>query len=163
MKKQFTLTTVQPLDTGVLRLVYADGQAFTVDVTALTRRSPVLAPLLQADVFGSARLGEWGGCVTFGADDTLELASDNLRARAIEQQGGYSHEYLLEWMARHGLTQQQAAAALGVSRRMLGYYLSGAKPLPHTVALACIGWETQAIRRSPRRHPTPSVMWQESA
>jgi len=46
-------------------------------------------------------------------------------------------------MARHGLTQHQAATALGVSRRMLGYYLSGAKPLPRTVALACLGWETQ--------------------
>ena len=34
-----------------------------------------------------------------------------------------------------------AALALGVSRRMLAYYRSGAKPVPRTVALACLGWE----------------------
>jgi len=162
MKKQFTLTAVQPIGKDVLRLAYADGQTFTVDVTALIRRSPVLAPLRQADVFCSARLGEWGGCVVFGEDDTLELAADNLRACAIEQQGDYSHEYLIEWMARHGLTQQQAAAVLGISRRMLGYYLSGARPLPRTVALACMGWETQTARRN-RSNRTPPAMWQASA
>jgi len=103
----------------------------------------VLLPLLKPAVFARAHLDEFGGCVRFSDDDALELAADNLRARAIEQQGGYSHEYLLGWMTRHKLTQHQAAAALGISRRMLGYYLSGAKPLPLTVALACMGWEAQ--------------------
>jgi len=148
MKKQFTLTAVQPLDEQRLSLTYADGQTFTVDTAPLIRRSPVLAPLRDAAVFASAALGEFGGCIRFGDNDTLELAADNLRARAIEQQGGYSHEYLFDWIARNALTQHQAAAALGLSRRMLGYYLSGATPLPRTVALACIGWETQYLAKA---------------
>lgn len=46
-------------------------------------------------------------------------------------------------MARYQLTLDSAAAALGLSRRMLAYYRSGAKPVPRTVALACLGWEAQ--------------------
>ena len=44
-------------------------------------------------------------------------------------------------MARNDLTLDTAEVALGVSRRMLAYYRSGAKPVPRTVALACLGWE----------------------
>jgi hypothetical protein len=44
-------------------------------------------------------------------------------------------------MARHDLKLDTAVLALGVSRRMLAYYRSGAKPVPRTVALACLGWE----------------------
>jgi len=43
-------------------------------------------------------------------------------------------------MAQHELTQARAAEAIGISRRMHNYYLSGAKPIPKTVWLACLGW-----------------------
>jgi hypothetical protein len=79
--------------------------------------------------------------VIWAGDDDLELAADNLRARGVEQAGGVSHEFIWNWMARHDLTLDTAAAALGVSRRMLAYYRSGAKPVPRTIALACLGWE----------------------
>jgi len=148
MKKQFTLTDVKPLKQGMLHLTYADGQQFSVEINGLIKRSKILLPLQNTAVFSSAKLGDFGGSVIFEGNDNLELAADNLRARAIEQQGGYSHEYLFTWVNRHALTQQQAAMALGLSRRMLAYYLSGAKPLPRTVALACIGWETQQLKKA---------------
>ena len=50
-------------------------------------------------------------------------------------------EQFWNWMARNDLTLDKAAVALGVSRRMLAYYRSGLKPVPRTVALACLGWE----------------------
>ncbi len=55
-----------------------------------------------------------------------------------------------------GLTQQQAADAVGISRRMLSYYLSGSKPIPETVWLACKGWqaEQREAQHKPRRHRT---------
>lgn len=142
MNKQFTLTAVKAMAGGVLQLTFADGQAMQVDVAPIVERSPVLAPLRNPAVFRRASLGEWGGSVTWGGD-VLELAADNLRARAIEQAGGASHEVVMEWMHRHGLTQQAAADALGISRRMLAYYVSGEKPVPRTVALACRGWEVE--------------------
>ena len=49
----------------------------------------------------------------------------------------HTAEEITEWMQRNGLTQTAAAEALGISRRMLLYYLTGEKPVPRTVALAC--------------------------
>lgn len=149
MNKQFTLKAVKALAGSVLQLSFADGESMQVDVAPIVKRSPVLAPLLDPAVFKRAKLGEWGGSVTWGTD-VLELAADNLRARAIEQAGGFSHEIIMEWMHRHGMKQQAAADALGISRRMLAYYLSGEKPVPRTVALACLGWDTAAERSDPR-------------
>lgn len=44
------------------------------------------------------------------------------------------------WMDEHGLTQERAADALGLSRRMIAYYRSGEKVIPKTVMLATEGW-----------------------
>lgn len=134
-RKQFTLQAVEAKAGGLLQLTFADGETMQVNIAPIVERSPVLRPLLEAAVFNRAKLGKWGRAVTWG-DDVLELASDNLRARAFEQAGCYSHETVMEWMHRHGLTQQTAADALGMSRRTLAYYLSGEKPVPRTVGLA---------------------------
>ncbi|WP_010465910.1 MULTISPECIES: DUF2442 domain-containing protein [Acidovorax] len=142
MSKQFTLTAVKALADGVLALTFADGEQLQVDVKPIIKRHPTLRELAAPAVFKRAKLGEWGGSVTWGTD-ALELAADNLRARAVEQAGGYSHEVILNWMARHGMTLDTAADALGLSRRMLAYYRSGEKPVPRTVALACLGWEAE--------------------
>ena len=59
-----------------------------------------------------------------------------------ERADGIGLERILTWMDRPSLTKARAAHATGASRRMLNYYLSGAKPIPKTVWLACLGWET---------------------
>ncbi|MCX7140805.1 MAG: helix-turn-helix transcriptional regulator, partial [Proteobacteria bacterium] len=61
--------------------------------------------------------------------------------------GGIGHERMIEWMLRNDLTQERAADAIGISRRMLNYYLSAEKPIPKTVWLACIGWENSQKKR----------------
>lgn len=142
MNKHFTLTAVKALPDGVLALTYADGEQLQVDVKPIIRSHPTLRELAAPAVFKRAKVGEWGGSVTWGKDE-LELAADNLRARAVEQAGGYSNEVILNWMARHGMTLDTAAQALGLSRRMLAYYRSGEKRVPRTVALACLGWEAE--------------------
>lgn len=139
MSKVFTLTAVTVKAEFVLHVQFADGANFDVDLRKIIAKSPSLALLTDPAVFKQAKVGEWGGTVTWGSDE-LELAADNLRARAIEQKGDFSHESMMNWMRRHKLTQNKAAHALGLSRRMLGYYLSGEKAVPRTVALACIGW-----------------------
>jgi hypothetical protein len=136
-----TLTEVHAEPVQHLRLIFADGADMRVDLRPIIGRHPVLHPLLDESVFRKARLGEWGGSVVWGNHDDLELAADNLRARAVEQAGGCSHEFIWNWMSRHQLTLDQAAEALGLSRRMLAYYRSGQRPVPRTVALACLGWE----------------------
>lgn len=142
MSKHFTLTAIKALDNGVLALTFADGEKLQVDLKPIIKRHPTLRELASPEVFKRAKLGKWGGFVTWGADE-LELAADNLRARAYEQAGSYSHEVMLNWMARHNMNLETAADALGLSRRMIAYYRSGEKPVPRTVALACLGWEAE--------------------
>ncbi|MFF7706887.1 DUF2442 domain-containing protein [Pseudomonas sp. NPDC007930] len=139
--RHFTLVAVIPSPPATLSLRYADGEHFDVDLGTLIASIPCLAALANPELFNQARVGEWGACVAWANDDSLELAADNLRARAIEQAGGYSHEAIWNWMAKHHLTLDSAARALGLSRRMLAYYRSGEKPVPRTVGLALLGWE----------------------
>ncbi|MEJ5999659.1 hypothetical protein [Paucibacter soli] len=139
--KQFTLLSVKPTPSAALLLHYADGEQFELSLVDTIMRHPSLERLKDPKVFGTAKVGEHGASVIWANDDALELAASNLRARAIEQAGGVSHEFIWNWMARHELSLDAAAEALGLSRRMLAYYRSGAKPVPRTVALACLGWE----------------------
>jgi len=124
-----------------LTLTFADGATLAVDLSRLARDYPALSALADSHLFASARIDARGGYVVW-IDDDLELAADNLRNLAVEQAGGIGNERLINWMHKHGLTQERAADALGVSRRMLNYYLSGAKAIPKTVWLACLGWES---------------------
>ena len=139
--KQFTLASVKTTPTASLLLSYVDGGQFEVSLVNTILKHPTLERLKDPEVFSSAKVGDHGASVIWANDDDLELAADNLRARAIEQAGGVSHEFIWNWMARNDLTIDAAAVALGVSRRMLAYYRSGSKPVPRTVALACLGWE----------------------
>lgn len=138
---QHTITEARALAGTQLALTFADGYRATVDLKEWSRRKP-LRELADAAVFAKARVDARGGYVVWIEDD-LELAADNLRNLAVEQAGGIGHERLWNWMHRHSLTQERAAAAIGISRRMLNYYLSGAKSIPLTVWLACLGWESQ--------------------
>lgn len=139
--KHFTLTSITPVARGILGLSFADGAVFKVDLKPVIRKHRPLARLSDPAVFATAKVGERGGSVIWADDDRLELAADNLRSRAIEQAGGCSHEFIWNWMARHEMTLDAAAEALGLSRRMLAYYRSGKKPVPRTVGPACRGWE----------------------
>jgi len=142
---QHTLTAVAVTAPQGLRLSFADGASFDVDLAPVIRQYRALMPLADAALFEKARLDARGGYLIW-IDDDLEMAADNLRHLAVEQAGGIGHERLLNWMHENGLTQARAAEAVGISRRMLNYYLSGAKPIPKTVWLACVGWVSEQKR-----------------
>lgn len=142
-RQEFRLVQVAVLKPYRLRLTYQTGETVEVEVGEIIRRIPALSGLKEWSLFQKAAVGEHGMSVTWG-EDTFELAADNLYARAVEQGGGVSHEMLWDWMHRNGHTLDSAAAALGLSRRLIAYYRSGVKPIPKHVWLACIGWETLA-------------------
>lgn len=139
----FRLTKIKPLKGFCLSLVYADGQTFTVDLLEWIAKTKALRPLQDAALFARARIGAAGGTVEWRAG-ALDLAADNLRNLAVEQAGGIGHERIWNWLAENQLTLEQAAEALGISRRMLIYYRDGEKPVPRAIWLACLGW--QALR-----------------
>lgn len=141
---QHTITSAKPLADMQLALRFADGFEATVSLKEWSR-GKALRALATPAVFRRAKPDARGGYVIFVPDE-LELAADNLRNLAVEQSGGIGFERLWNWMSRNGLTQERAAASIGISRRMLNYYLSGTKPIPLTVWLACVGWEAQQQR-----------------
>ena len=156
-KEHFRLTAVEALDEFRLYLTYADGQTFIVDLSALISSQAFLAPLKERSLFTQAKVG-FGGYSVDWIEDELDLGSDNLRHLGVEQSGGIGHERIWTWLHETGLTLEQAAEELGISRRMLIYYRDGEKSIPRTIWLACLGW--QAIRPQGRDLPlhAPSAM-----
>ena len=139
--KQFTLSSVKTTPTASLLPRFEDGGQFEVRLVDTILQHNSLHRLKDPELFRSAKVGDHGASVIWANDDDLVLAADKLRARAVEQAGGVSHQFIWNWMAKNNLTIDAAAFALGVSGRMLADYRSGAKPVPRTVALACLGWE----------------------
>lgn len=155
-KDHFVLTAVEALPDYRLRLTYADGQTFLVDLGERIRTTNFLAPLKDVALFAQAKVGFAGRSVDW-VEDELDLGTDNLRHLAVEQAGGIGHERIWTWLHDTGLTLEQAAEALGISRRMLIYYRDGEKPIPRAIWLACLGWE--AVRPKGNELPlhAPSV------
>jgi len=155
-RDHFQLTSVQALPESRLRLTYADGQSFEVDLQVWIASTPVLRALADPALFARAKLG-FGARSVDWIEDEVDLGADNLRNLAVEQSGGIGHERIWNWLHEMGLTLEQAAQALGISRRMLIYYRDGEKPIPRAVWLACLGWE--AVRPQGRALPQhiPSV------
>lgn len=133
------LNTVAALPNRRLKLTFQDHWVSEVDLSDWIVNTKILKPLADPNLFAQVRVGDFGTSVVW-IDDELDLGADNLRNLAVEQTGGIGHERLITWVREHGLTQTQAADAIGISRRMLNYYLSGTKPIPKTVWLACLGW-----------------------
>ena len=142
-RNHFQLTTVKALTPYNLQLTYADGTELTVNLQPWIASTKALYPLKSLDLFVKAKCGPGGRSVdwTDGASIELDLGADNLRNLAVEQAGGIGHERIWNWLHETGLTLEQAALALGISRRMLIYYRDGEKPIPRSVWLACLGWE----------------------
>jgi Protein of unknown function (DUF2442) len=136
------ISAVTALPGQRLNLTFEDGWRADVDLSGWIANTQLFKPLQDAHLFAQARLGDWGTSVVW-MEDAIDMGADNLRNRAVEQAGGIGHERLINWLHDNQLTQTQGAHAIGVSRRMLSYYLSGAKPIPKTVWLACLGWMAQ--------------------
>ena len=136
------IRAVEALPDQRLHLTFEDGWQADVALSDWIEHTTLFKPLHDATLFAQARLGDWGTSVVW-VEDEIDMGADNLRNLAVEQAGGIGHERLIHWLHDNQLTQTQGAQAIGVSRRMLSYYLSGAKPIPKTVWLACLGWVAQ--------------------
>ncbi len=149
------LTAVEALAPYRLRTTWSTGEVLEVDVEAILRKHPALAPILDPEVFARAHLPEWGGGIEWF--DT-EFGEDNVYAWAKEQAGEVSHQMFDDWMRRNHLSLSTAAEALGISRRMVSYYRTAHHPIPRTVWLACLGWEATRPKTQhlPRNLPESS-------
>lgn len=126
---------------GPLRVavIWDDGRNAEIDLAPIVAAHPKLGPLADpANVPQRAQDGwsiEWPRCgIDFGAAQ--------LRRWADEQAGEAMPAAAFRgWMEGHGFTLDRAAEALGLSRRIVAYYLSGEQPVPKTVMLATEGYD----------------------
>ena len=135
------LESVRPLDGMVLEAVYSGGQVVRVDLSEVTGRLRIFAPLAERAVFLQAAVTDWGHSVSWSDDASLD--ADRLMEMALEQSGRTDTLEFRRWQDRHGLSLSKAAEAIGLSRRTVSQYRTGARPVPRTVALACKGWEAE--------------------
>jgi hypothetical protein len=134
-----------------LRLRWSDGREVEVDLAGWLKQ-PAFAALRDPAAFARVEVGDWGHSLAWPSG--VEIGADSLWLETLSASRGQDARDFLEWRLRHGLSLSKAAAALGLSRRMVAYYSNGEKPVPRTVLLACRGWETDAARGWPRREDT---------
>jgi DNA-binding transcriptional regulator YiaG len=124
-----------------LRVRWDKGDESLVDVSGMIETFRVYEPLRHSPkLFRQARVGEHGADIVWS--DDIDMAADTLWRLAREQAGiTLSPDAFKHWRERHSFTLDTAAAALGISRRMVAYYEQGKKPIPRVVALATRGLE----------------------
>ncbi|MGO9739998.1 MAG: helix-turn-helix domain-containing protein [Roseiarcus sp.] len=124
-----------------LRVRWDLGDETVVDVSQMIEAFRIYEPLRRdPDLFGRVRAGEHGTDIVWS--DDIDMSADTLWRLAQEQSGAtLSPEAFRRWRERHAFTLDGAATALGISRRMVGYYEQGKKPIPRVVALATRGLE----------------------
>ena len=133
------ITSVAVLGDRRLEIGWDDGRVAPVDLSDVIDACKALAPLKRAKEF--ARVAVSADCWSLEWPSGVDFGAQQLRRWADEQAGEIMRAAAFRaWMDEHGLTQEAAAQALGLSRRMIGYYLSGEKVIPKTVLLATVGW-----------------------
>lgn len=138
--KRPNILAVEPARGHVLRIRWRDHGEDTVDLSELIAGRRALAPLGNPKTFARVKVGEQGWTVRWSGN--IELDADHLhRLARYQAKDSLRPEAFRAWRAKHGLSQVKAAAALGISDRMVKYYEDGSHMIPKTVMLACRGYD----------------------
>lgn len=122
----------------ILGVTWRDGPSDRVDLAGwIATGGDVLAPLRDAAVFATARLGDFGASVEWGPEDgDLAIDAHHLRQIADEQRR-FGREEAAAWQAESGLSNQEAADFLGVSLSTWNAYKAGTNTVPASVSMSC--------------------------
>jgi DNA-binding XRE family transcriptional regulator len=142
--KRPRLKAVKALSGYRLRLTFIDNSVMTVDFEPLFAESPGLAPLRNPAAFAKACIGEGYGWSVEWPDHDIQIGADTLWLDAQAQHAPDENTRIFaQWRAMYGLTLAQAAEALGMTKRTMSAYGTGARPVPRYIALAVKGWEAE--------------------
>jgi hypothetical protein len=136
----YTIQHLAVLPDLTLRLSWAAGGQADVMLGDVILHTRGLADLRDPAAFALAGVGEDGLSVAWPND--LEISARRLWQLAAEQTGESRAEFR-DWLQRNQLTLTTAAHVLGLTRRTISQYSSGARPLPKTVHLALKGFEAE--------------------
>jgi hypothetical protein len=140
MNKAPLITAVQIAGTARLSLTWNTGETLDIDLSETINRYPAFKSLADPAVFSQVAIEEWGHGLDWSGG--LDIGADRLYQLCREQAGLFSPVAFDGWIKNNRLSLTTAADALGMTRRMIAHYRSGTRPIPKTVQLACIGWET---------------------
>jgi hypothetical protein len=122
------------------------GKADVVDLAPAIMTYKVYRPLRDdPGLFKSVHLTADGTAIAWGADDTIDMAATTVELLAEETMTSSDFR---AWLERHALTYEAAAAQLGISRRLVGYY-AGKRSVPRYIALACRYLDSQHSAQMP--------------
>lgn len=138
----YTIQHLAVLPDLTLRLFWSAGGSADVQLTDVIGHTRALLTLREPAAFALARVGEDGLSVAWPND--LEVSARRLWQLAAEQTGDSRAEFR-DWLQRNQLTLTTAAHVLGLTRRTISQYSSGARPLPKTVQLALKGFEAEKL------------------
>lgn len=137
----YRIAAVTALPGRRLCVEYGGGKLIEVDLSVLIAESRAMRHLADPLRFNAVRVGDYGWTVIW--DDDAEMSSDRLMEMALEQQGRIDALEFRHWQERNHLSLSEAAEAIGLTRRTVSQYRTGARPVPRTVILACKGWEAE--------------------
>ena len=144
---QKKILEVHPGNGYSLRIIWEEGTSSEIDLLPWIQGNVRLAPLSDLGFFRRAEVGEFGATVTWEGE-RFEIDALHLGYLELEQKGvPVTPEAFRRWRARVGLTMDNAATALGISRRMVAYYEAGTHFVPRHIGLACKGFEALSPNR----------------
>jgi len=122
--------------TMTLQIRWDTGKESLIDISGMIQSFRVYTPLRQSpELFRQVRAGEHGSDIVW--TDEIDMAADTLWRLAQEQAGEtMTSDAFRHWRKRKAYTLDEAARALGLSRRMVAYYEKGDRRIPRVVALA---------------------------
>lgn len=141
------LAAVSPAADYCLDVRFVDGSGGMVNLKDSIFSLPGLAPLRDSAAFSGVILGEYGWEAEWPQFD-IQIGADTLFADMLEQHSKTPADHFTVWRIRNGLSLAAASRELGVTVRTVSAYGSGARPIPRTVQLACIGWEEERRRKT---------------
>jgi len=128
--------TAQAPDT--LHVELASGKRYQVSLAEPMGNVPGFGALQDPVMFDTVQVADWGWAVEWACG--LSMASERLYQMGKEQAGeAYPVAEFRAWMDRNGMSLSTVSAALGLSRRAVSQYSSGARPIPRVVGLALRG------------------------
>ena len=128
-----TIVSVTAHDRWTLSVTFADGNRRLVDLAPVIFRYKFYRPLRDnPSLFKTVHVVDHGSAIAWG-DDEIDMDASTVFRLAEE---AMEPSDFTAFLKRHRMTYEAAAAQLGISRRLVGYYASE-RQVPRYIALAC--------------------------
>jgi DNA-binding XRE family transcriptional regulator len=144
MKKQTArLAAVTVVEGNKLQVTYTDRRTIYLDMDDVIGRYAVFAPLSDPVELATVAVADWGWSLEWQCGATLD--ADRVFELSLEQAGMMENVEFRRWQDKNQLSLSEAAEAIGLTRRTVSQYRTGARPVSRTVTLACKGWEAERL------------------